>query len=110
MTGEMVLITLGGILVGLAVIGIFLILINWKIKTKLNKLQLLGVASGIGMIVFAILHNVVYALGIVWFGDGLWAGGDEPVLFIIAIFVCPLGLIGTAIGTIILRKRKQKEK
>ncbi|UCD09102.1 MAG: hypothetical protein JSU79_00185 [Dehalococcoidales bacterium] len=108
MSGELVLITAGGILAGLAIIGIILYLINRKIKTKLNKLQLLAVASGIGIIIFAVLHNVVYALGIVWFGDDFWVGGDEATMFIIALFVCPLGLVGAAIGTIILRKRRQK--
>ena len=108
MTETVIFITLGGILVGLIAIGICLVLIQWKIKTKLNKFQLLAVASAIGFPVFAILHNVVYALGIVWFGDDCWgSNGDEPVLFIVALFVCPLGLLVAVIGDKILRKHRK---
>ena len=74
---------------------------------KLNKFQLLAVASAIGFLVFAILHNVVYGLGIVWFGDDCWAAGDESVLFTIAIIVCPLGLLVAVIGNTILRKHRR---
>jgi hypothetical protein len=109
MTETMIFITLGGTIVGLTIIGILLFLIQRKIKVKLNKFQLLGVGSAIGFLVFAILHNVVYALGIVWFGDDFWAAGDESVLIIIAIYVCPLGLIAAVIGNNILRKHRGKE-
>ncbi len=107
MTETVIFITLGGTLVGLTTIGILLFLIQRKIKEKLNKFQLLAVASAIGFLVFAILHNVVYALGIVWFGDDCWAAGDESVLFTIALIVCPLGLLVGAIGTLILRKHRR---
>ncbi len=107
MTEAVIFITLGGVLVGLILIGICLVLIQWKIKTKLNKFQLLAVASAIGFPVFAIMHNVVYGLGIVWFGDDFWAAGDESVLIIIALYVCPLGLLVALIGNNIFRKRKR---
>lgn len=107
MTETVIFITLGGTLVGLIIIGISLFLIQRKIKVKLNMFQLLAVASAIGFLVFAILHNVVYALGIVWFGDDFWAAGDESVLFIIALIVCPLGLLVGATGTLILRKHRR---
>ncbi len=74
---------------------------------KLNKFQLLSVASAIGFLVFAILHNVVYALGIVWFGDDYWGAGDESVLFTIALIVCPLGLLVGVIGNKFLRTHKR---
>lgn len=44
------------------------------------------------------LHNGIYALGIVAFGWGFWGEGDEPVFFIIALFVVPAGLIAGAFG------------
>ncbi|MFC2056713.1 hypothetical protein ACFLTO_03985 [Chloroflexota bacterium] len=106
MTETMVFITLGGTLVGITIIGILLFLIQRKIKVRLNKFQLLAVGSGMGFPIFAILHNVVHALGIVWFGDDYWAAGDESVLFIITLIVCPLGLLVGGIGTLILRKQK----
>ncbi len=107
MTETVFFITLGGILVGLIAIGICLVLIQWKIKTKLNKLQLLAVASAIGFPVFAILHNAVYALGIMMLGDNCWAAGDESVLFIIALIVCPIGLLVSVVGSRILRRHRR---
>ncbi len=107
MTGPVVLITLGGALVGLVIIGILLFLIQRKVRVKLNKFQLLSVASAIGILIFSILHNVVYALGIVWFGDGFWAAGDESILIIIALYVCPLGLLIALIGNKIIRKHRR---
>ena len=104
----MIYISLGGILIGLAIIGIILFLIQRKRKLKLNKFQLLAVGSGIGIPVFAILHNVVYGLGIVWFGDGFWAGGEEPVLFIITLIVCPIGLLVGVVGSVILRRHRRQ--
>ena len=107
MTETVIFITLGGALVGFIIIGISLFLIQRKVKVKLNKFQLLAVASAIGFLVFAILHNVVYGLGIVWFGDDFWAAGDESVLIIIALYVCPLGLLVAVIGNKILRKHRR---
>ena len=107
MTETVIFITLGGILIGLTLIGILLFLIQMKVKVKLNKFQLLAVASGIGILVFAILHNVVYAVGIVWFGDDFWTAGDESVIIIIALYVCPLGLLVAVIGNRIVRKHKK---
>ena len=42
-----------------------------------------------------VLHNAVYALGILCFGRGFWE--DEPVFFIIALIVVPAGFV---IGTV----------
>lgn len=108
MTETVIFITLGGVLVGFMIIGISLFLIQRKVKVKLNRFQLLAVASAIGILVFAILHNVVYALGIVWFGDDFWAAGDESVLIIIALYVCPVGLLVSVIGNKSFRKEKGK--
>jgi hypothetical protein len=62
-------------------------------------------ASAAGMPIFAVLHNLVYGLFITWFGEGFWenhTGGDEPVLFLLAVLVCPaLFVIGT-VGSIVL--------
>ena len=43
-------------------------------------------------------HNLIYGLFISLFGWGFWGQGDEPVFFIIAIFVVPVGFILGAIG------------
>ncbi|MBN1502304.1 hypothetical protein JW930_02065 [Candidatus Woesearchaeota archaeon] len=80
------------------ILGIMLIIKARKIKNKPARrfLYLTGVGAS-GILVCSILHNLVYALFIVLFGQGFWK--DEPVFFIIALIICPLlFLIGT-IGT-----------
>jgi len=96
----------------LLVVGIVLILttIKGKVTGKLKKFQLLAVASALGIPVFAILHNVVYMLGIMWFGESAFGNGDEPVFFILAAIVCPLGLLVGGIGTIIIRIKHRRTK
>ncbi len=96
----------------LLVVGIVLILntIKRKITGKLKKFQLLAGASALGLPVFAVLHNVVYMLGIMWFGESAWGNGDEPVFFILAAIVCPLGLLVGGIGTIIIRIKHRRTK
>jgi hypothetical protein len=55
--------------------------------------------SGQAFLLDVMLHNGVYALGIVCFGPGFWGeGGDEPVFFILAIIVVPAGLVAGAFG------------
>jgi len=63
-----------------------------KLKKMLKAFLLLTGASAVGMLTFALLHNLVYALFIYFFGEGFWGGigGDEPVFFIMAVCVCPL--------------------
>jgi hypothetical protein len=96
----------------LLVVGIVLILttIKGKVTGKLKKFQLLAGASALGIPVFAILHNVVYMLGIMWFGESAFGNGDEPVFFILAAIVCPLGLLVGGIGTIIIRIKHRRTK
>jgi hypothetical protein len=60
---------------------------HWK---KSKNYVILLVASIIGFVVFAILHNVFEAIGVEIIGAGF---------FLIAVFVCPvtflIGLVGT---------------
>ena len=77
---------------------------------KLNKFKLLAVGSAIGIPVFAILHNAVYAVGIMMFGDKFWDAGDEAIIFIVALFVCPIGILVGVVGSRILGRTKIDEK
>ena len=88
----------------LLVFGIVLILatIKRKVTGKLKMFQLLAGASVLGILVFAVLHNVAYRLGRMWFGESAFGNGDEPVFFSLAVIVCPLGLLVGGIGSIIL--------
>jgi len=64
-------------------------------KHFLLLLWLTAQAFGIGII----LHNAIYAVFIYCFGWGFWDRfGDEPVFFIIALFVVPAGLVAGAFG------------
>jgi len=79
-----------------------------RVEGTLKKFLLLTGASAAGVPLFSLLHNAVYALFIHFFGAEFWNGGDEPVFFIIAIFVCPLGFLVGAVGSIVLAIKKSR--
>ena len=94
----------------MSILGIVLIILAAKAKfTKIAKVFfILTGASGIGIGLSLILHNLVYALLTKLFGEGIWgAAGDEPVFFILATIVCPLALLVGAIGSIVLIAMKK---
>jgi hypothetical protein len=98
-------------LFGLGVLGLGITLLVLTVRAKLRgmlkKFFLLTGASAVGLPVFVVLHNAVYGLFIYFFGEGFWgAGGDEPVFFILATIVCPLGFLTGAIGSIVLFVKK----
>ena len=106
----MLQVIIGGVLLLLGGGALVFFTIKRKVEGKLRKFQLLAGASALGIPVFAVLHNVAYMLGIMWFGEGCWGNGDEPVFFILAVIVCPLGLLVGGIGTIIIRMRHRRTK
>ena len=67
---------------------------HWK---KSKSFVTLLVASIIGFIVFAILHNVMEAVGVEIIGAGF---------FLIAMFVCPVTFIWGLVGILITGNRK----
>ena len=95
----------------LLVVGIVLILttVKSKVKGKLRIFRLLAGASALGVPVFAVLHNIAYMLGIMWFGESAFSNGDESVFFILAL-ISLLGLLVGGIGTIIIRIKHKKTK
>ena len=100
-----------GVLFQLGVVGLgitlLILAIRAKVERKLKRFLILTGASATGIFVFAILSNLVYALFILWFGEGFWgAGGDEAFFFIMATMVCPLAFLVGAIGSIILGVKK----
>jgi hypothetical protein len=79
---------------------------NWQSVKKF--LKLMG-ASAVGLIVFAVLHNLVYALFIYFFGEDFWIRvglEDEPFFFIMAIIVCPAAFLVGAVGSVVLAIKK----
>ena len=76
---------------------------NWQSVKRF--LILLG-TSFVGFFVFVLLHNVIY--GLVYVEMLNRPDLDEPFFFIMAIFVCPIGFLVGAVGSIFLTiKSKQ---
>ncbi len=90
--------------VAFLVLGLALIVSIKKKKAEgpqglLRKFLLLTGASAVGYLPFILLHNVVSAL----------FGVEEPFFFILAVFVCPLGFLVGAVGTIVLLKKRKRQ-
>ena len=85
-----------------------------KVGGMSKKFLILTGASAAGLPVFVLLHNAIYGLFIHFFGAGFWdrvgPGGDEPFFFILAIFVCPLGFLVGAVGSIVLAIKNKRAK
>ncbi|KPL26533.1 MAG: hypothetical protein AMS23_01370 [Bacteroides sp. SM1_62] len=73
---------------------IFAFIHHWR---KSKGYVILLVSSIIGFIVFAILHNVLEAMGVEIIG---------AVFFLIALFVCPPAFFIGLVGTLITGSRK----
>jgi hypothetical protein len=76
------------------ILGVVLLTLTVKTKVegKLKTFLLLTGASSTGLLVFVVLHNIVSGLFNI----------EEPVFFILAIPVCPLGFLVGAVGTIVI--------
>ena len=82
-----------------------------KVGGMLKKFLILTGASAVGIPVSVFLHNAFYGLFIYWFGADFWDRiglGDEPFFFIMAIFVCPIGFLVGAVGSIVLAIKRSK--
>jgi hypothetical protein len=81
-------------------VALLVLTVKRKVPGLLQKFLLLAASSAVGLLLFAVLHNLVTALLISSFGFS--ADFDEPVFFILATIVCPLGFLVGAIGSIVL--------
>ena len=88
--------------VAFLVLGIIFLVITKKGKTRgvLRGFQFLMGASAVGLPLSGVLHNVLSAL----------LNVEEPVFFMIAVFVCPIGLLVGAVGTILVNVRSKQVK
>jgi hypothetical protein len=92
----------GAVFLGLGV-ALLVLTVKKKVEGVLRKFLLLTGAAAVGLPVFAVLHNLVYALFIKLFGADFWGSmGDEPVFFILATMVCPIAFLVGIVGTIVL--------
>ena len=101
-----------GIVFFLLGVALIVLTLKSKLKGKLKKFLLLTGISSAGFLVSVILHNFVYGLFIVIFGADFWSKigvSDEPVFFIIAMFVCPIVFLIGVVGSIILFNKKRRK-
>ncbi len=98
----------------MTLLGIVLIFaaVRARVTRVFRRWLILTGVSAVGIPLSAILHNLVYALGLYFFGQEFWGepgpgGGDEPVFFFLAIIVFPLLLIVSSLaGTWIYARRR----
>ena len=98
-----ILVILGSVLIGLTLVQ--------KVEGKLKKLLILTGVSAAGFFVFALLHNIFYALEQVTSHVTILSylmKAFEVVFFLIAIFACPIGFFIGVIGTIVMFNKKRK--
>ncbi|MGD9115851.1 MAG: hypothetical protein PVJ61_01525 [Dehalococcoidia bacterium] len=91
----------------LLVLGVGLVVLAARDRTGggLRRFFMLTGASAAGILVFVLLHNLVYGLFEYFGGPDFWGSGDEPVFFILALIVCPLGFLVGAVGSIVTGAR-----
>ena len=94
---------LGGLLIFLT--------IKEKIEGVLQKFLILAGASAAGFFVCVLLHNFLYALNVIT-SDIIILRYLTEILhvtfFLIAVFVCPLGFLIGALGSIIILVKKKR--
>jgi hypothetical protein len=94
----------------LPLLGIALIVLvsRAKFKKPAKSFFLVAGSAALGISVFAVLHNLLFALLVKLFGEDFGARmGDEPVFFILATIICPLALMVGLIGSIVLIAKKR---
>jgi hypothetical protein len=91
-----------GVIAVFMILGVILIVLTIQkdVAGTSGVFLLLTGASAAGMSIFAILHNLVTAVVIKLFKVS--TKFDEPVFFILAVLVCPLGFLVGAVGNIVL--------
>jgi len=71
-----------------------------KVGGMSKKFLILTGASAAGLPVFVLLHNAIYGLFNV----------EEPVFFITATLVCPIGFLVGAVGSVVLAIKNKRAK
>jgi hypothetical protein len=96
--------------IGFGLLGLVLVVLTLRLhEARLHRAFFLLTGISAALIpISVLLHNLVYALCIVFFGKEFWQGGsDEPLFFILALIVCPaLFMIGAVGSTVLLVRSK----
>jgi len=103
------------LLVSIFIFGFLLLVFTLKLQPRglLKKFLVLISASSLGMVGGGILHNLLYALCIYFFGANFWEKvglGDEPVFFFIAVVISPLAFLVGLIGTLVILIKNRLKK
>jgi hypothetical protein len=80
----------------------------WRTSRQFRRLLY---ASALGFVVFGLLHNVFEAIASNLGGSGLihdLLNGAGGALFLIAVLVCPPGLLVGAVGAVIMSIRNRR--
>ena len=111
-TGSMnfLFIAIPGVIFFLLAIALIVFVAKSGFSRLLKKFLLITGAAPIGVIMGAVLHNLVSGIFIYFYGPGFWERtgiGDEPVFFIIAIIISPIAFLVGTIGSIVMLARKK---
>ena len=95
----------------LAGVALLFFTLREKVGKKLKKFLLLTGGGATGFFLSILLHNFLYALGVMTSHLPLLSGFFEilhAIFFMIAVFVCPIVFLVGMIGTIVLLLREKK--
>jgi hypothetical protein len=116
-TGALGKFNIAYVLGGLLVVGGLVYLLSYlfydRVEPGLNEkwqkmFRIFLTVAAVSVAVFIIsvfLHNAIYALLIQWFGEDFWNQAsmpDEPVFFIISVFIAPLGIVIGLLGSLVI--------
>ncbi|MCA9066350.1 MAG: hypothetical protein KDA96_24955 [Planctomycetaceae bacterium] len=90
-------------------LGVMIVVLTLRLREpRLQRtFSLVSGISAAGIPVSVVLHNLVYALCIAFFGEGFWGGSDEPFFFIMAILVFPALFVTGIVGNSVLLIRSR---
>ena len=91
-------IAIGGAVFLLLGVALIFLTVKEKVGGMSKKFLILTGAFAVGLPVFVLLHNMVSGLFNI----------EEPVFFIIATIVCPIGFLVGAVGSIVLAIKNKK--
>ena len=106
-------IIISGVVFFLLGVALIFLTVKEKVGGIFKKFLILTGASAAGFFVFSLLHNAVYGLFIHFFGADFWDRiglADEPFFFVMAVFVCPIGFLVGAVGSIVLFIKRRRAK
>jgi hypothetical protein len=109
---EFILLPAAGLL---TILGAVLVVLaaRARLARGLKTALVLTGSSALGIPLCAILHNVVYGLMILIFGEGFWErsnAGDEGFFFILALIVLPIVLLVSAAFCTVLLLRASRSR